>query len=64
MAVVLAFVFMGSDFLPVLGRWKAALTPSSPPSFLLGLLIYPVVIALLAWFPVRHIVGTRGASRR
>jgi len=61
MAVVLAFLFMGSDFLPVLDRWRAALTPSSPPSFVLGLLIYPVVIALLAWFPVRHIVGTRDA---
>ncbi|MFO7587948.1 MAG: oligopeptide transporter, OPT family [Gemmatimonadota bacterium] len=64
MAVLLAFVFMGSDFLPAIDRWKAALTPAGEPSFLLGLLIYPIVIALLAWFPVRNVTGTRGALRR
>ncbi len=62
MAVTLAFLYMGSDFLPALGRWKAALTPSGEPSFLLGLLIYPVVIGLLAWLPLRAI--TRSAHQR
>ena len=62
MAVTLAFLYMGSDFMPALGRWKAALTPSGEPSFLLGLLIYPVVIGLLAWLPLRAI--TRSAHQR
>ena len=60
MAVLLAFMFMGSDFVPALARWKTALTPTGEPSFLLGLLIYPVVIGLLAWLPLREItVPTR-----
>lgn len=62
MAVTLAFLYMGSDFMPALGRWKAALTPSGEPSFLLGLLIYPVIIGLLAWLPLRAI--TRSAHQR
>jgi len=57
MAVLLAFMFMGSDFVPALARWKTALTPTGEPSFLLGLLIYPVVIGLLAWLPLREITG-------
>ena len=61
MAVTLAFLYMGSDFMPALGRWKAALTPSGEPSFLLGLLIYPVIIGLLAWLPLRAI--TRSAHQ-
>ena len=62
MAVTLAFLYVGSDFMPALGRWKAALTPSGEPSFLLGLLIYPVIIGLLAWLPLRAI--TRSAHQR
>ena len=62
MAVLLAFLFMGSDFMPAVGRLKAALTPSGEPSFLLGLLIYPIVIGLLAWLPLREI--TRSAEQR
>jgi putative OPT family oligopeptide transporter len=62
MAVTLAFIFMGSDFMPVLARWKTALTPSGEPSFMLGLLIYPVVIGLLAWLPLREMTGS--ARRR
>jgi hypothetical protein len=58
MAVTLAFIFMGSDFMPVLARWKTALTPSGEPSFMLGLLIYPVVIGLLAWLPLREMTGS------
>ena len=57
MAVLLAFLYMGSDFMPALERWRAALTPAGEPSFLLGLLIYPVVIGLLAWLPLREITG-------
>ena len=62
MAVLLAFLYMGSDFMPAVGRLKEALTPSGEPSFVLGLLIYPVVIGLLAWLPLREI--TRSAAQR
>ncbi|MGW8283956.1 MAG: hypothetical protein ACWGON_11705, partial [Gemmatimonadota bacterium] len=58
MAVLLAFLFMGSDFVPAIRRWMAAATPAGEPSFLAGLLIYPIVIALLAWLPLRHIAGS------
>ena len=57
MAVLLAFLFMGSDFVPAIGRALEALTPSGEPNFLLGLLIYPVVIWLLAWLPLKEVNG-------
>jgi putative OPT family oligopeptide transporter len=58
MAVTLAFLFLGQDFLPVLERWKAAITPSGDGSFVLGLLAYPLMIWLLVWLPLRGL-GTR-----
>ncbi len=58
MAVLLAFLFMGSDFVPAIRRWMAAATPTGEPSFLAGLVIYPIVIALLAWLPLRKIAGS------
>jgi putative OPT family oligopeptide transporter len=57
MAVLLAFVFMGSDFVPAISRAMTALTPAGEPSFLLGLLIYPVVIWLLGWLPLKDVDG-------
>jgi putative OPT family oligopeptide transporter len=55
MAVTLAFLFLGQDFVPLLARWKAAVTPSGDGSFVLGLLAYPVMIGLLAWLPLRSL---------
>ena len=55
MAVTLAFLFLGQDFVPLLARWKAALTPAGDGSFVLGLLAYPVVIGLLAWLPLKNL---------
>jgi putative OPT family oligopeptide transporter len=62
-AVLLAFLFMGSDFVPILQSWKDALTPSGQPSFLLGLIAYPAVLFLLAWLPLRAVARRREASR-
>ncbi len=54
MAVILAFLVLGSGFMPGLARLRAAVTPSFPPSFFLGLVIYPVLIYLLAWLPLKR----------
>jgi putative OPT family oligopeptide transporter len=62
MAVTLAFLFLGQDFIPTLARWKAALSPSGDGSFVLGLLAYPVVFALLAWLPLRDMKSRAGRS--
>jgi putative OPT family oligopeptide transporter len=53
MAVLLAFLVLGGDFMPALLRLQAALTPAFEPSFWLGLVIYPVLFYLLAWLPVK-----------
>ncbi len=55
MAVSLAFLFLGQDFVPVLARWKAALTPSGDGSLVIGLLAYPIMVGLLAWLPLRNL---------
>jgi uncharacterized oligopeptide transporter (OPT) family protein len=64
MAVTLAFLFLGQDFVPLLARWKTALTPAGDGSFVLGLLAYPVVIGLLAWLPLKHLRGESGGEAR
>jgi hypothetical protein len=61
MAVTLAFLFLGQDFVPVLARWKEALTPAGDGSFVLGLLAYVLMVALLAWLPLRDL-GSRSAG--
>jgi putative OPT family oligopeptide transporter len=55
MAVSLAFLFLGQDFVPVLARWKAALTPSGDGSLVIGLFAYPLMVGLLAWLPLRNL---------
>jgi len=54
MAVALAFLFLGQDFIPTLARWKAAVTPTGSGSLVLGLLAYPAIVALLAWLPLKN----------
>jgi putative OPT family oligopeptide transporter len=53
MAVLLAFLVLGGEFMPGLQRLREAVAPGFPPSFWLGLLIYPVLLYLLAWLPVK-----------
>jgi putative OPT family oligopeptide transporter len=53
MAVILAFLVIGQDFFPFLGRMRAAVTPSGEPSFLLSLLVYPALVYLLVFLPLR-----------
>jgi hypothetical protein len=53
MAVILAFLVLGEDFFPLLARLRAAVTPSWEPSFLLSLLVYPALVYLLVFLPLR-----------
>jgi hypothetical protein len=53
MAVILAFVVIGQDFFPFLTRLRAAVTPSGGPSFFLSLLVYPALVYLLVFLPLR-----------
>ncbi len=54
MAVVLAFLVLGAGFMPFMARVREAVTPSIGPFFWLGLIIYPVLVYLLAWLPLKH----------
>jgi putative OPT family oligopeptide transporter len=53
MAVILAFLVLGEDFFPFLVRLRAAVTPSWEPSFLLSLLVYPALVYLLVFLPLK-----------
>jgi putative OPT family oligopeptide transporter len=53
MAVVLAFLVLGEDFFPFLARLRVAVTPSWEPSFFLSLLVYPALVYLLVFLPLR-----------
>jgi putative OPT family oligopeptide transporter len=53
MAVLLALLVIAGDFMPsILGFQN--LTFGASPNFWLGLLAYPLVIALLVWIPVKR----------
>jgi len=53
MAVALAILVLSGDFFPrVLAAWRT-LSPGWGPLFWLSLLIYPVLIYLLAWLPLK-----------
>jgi hypothetical protein len=54
MAVILAFLVIGGNFMPKLKAMHEAVMPSIEPMFWLGLLIYPVLFYLLAWLPVKR----------
>lgn len=64
MAVLLALLVIGNDFIPGLLGFQR-LTGGFQPSFYLGLVIYPVVVYLLAWLTVERSKepGTAAGSR-
>ena len=53
MAVILAFLVLGSDFFPWLLTAKEAVTPEMDPQFWLSLIIYPVLAYLLIFLPIK-----------
>jgi putative OPT family oligopeptide transporter len=58
MAVVLAFLVLGGDFIPALIAAKEAVTPSFGPQFGAGLVIYPAMIYLLVYVPLQKMRGS------
>ena len=53
MAVLLAFIVLGGDFAPGLLEFWRGLSSGVTPSFLLSLVMYPVLIYLLVWMPIK-----------
>ena len=53
MAVALAFVVLGGDFVPAVAAIRERLTGITP-SYGLGLAIYPVLVYLFVWLPLQR----------
>jgi putative OPT family oligopeptide transporter len=53
MAVILAFFVLGSDFYPALKSLRERLVGGITPNFWLSLLIYPALLYLLVWMPMK-----------
>jgi putative OPT family oligopeptide transporter len=53
MAVILAFVVLGGEFVPSLGALREGLTAGIVPSHLPGLVLYPALLYLLVWIPLK-----------
>jgi putative OPT family oligopeptide transporter len=63
MAVVLAFLLMGGDFIPFLVSLKERLTPAGEPSFWLSLIAFPAMVYLLVVFPLRKMRERAGGAQ-
>lgn len=57
MAVALAFMVLGADLYPPLMAMHEKITGAITPRFWLSLLIYPVLIYLLVWVPIKRMRG-------
>jgi putative OPT family oligopeptide transporter len=53
MAVLLAFIVLGGDFAPGMLEFWRGLSSGITPSFPLSLVMYPVLIYLLVWMPIK-----------
>ena len=53
MAVLLAFVVLGGDLFPALVEARESLSAGITPRFGLGLVIYPALVYLLVWLPIK-----------
>jgi hypothetical protein len=53
MAVLLAFLVLGGEFVPGLVAARQAVTPPFAASAWAGLLIYPVILYMLVWLPIQ-----------
>jgi len=54
MAVILAFLVLGADFMPALGTFREAVTGWATPHFWLSLVVYPALVYLLVWVPIQR----------
>lgn len=53
MAVALAFFVLGGDFFPGLTALRESLAASISPRYWLSLLVYPALVYLLVWLPLK-----------
>jgi putative OPT family oligopeptide transporter len=53
MAVLLAFVVLGGDLLPAIAALRTGLTAGLVPRHLPGLVLYPALLYLLVWVPLK-----------
>jgi hypothetical protein len=64
MAVALAFLVLGGDFMPKLLVFHERITGGITPQFWLSLLIYPALLYTLVWIPSRNALsGNPPASK-
>ena len=59
MAVLLAFLVLGADLSPFFKVLQQTIQVKASPSYILGLVIYPALVYLLIWLPVRKIDATK-----
>jgi len=57
MAVALAFMVLGADFFPAMMSFYENLTGAITPNFWLSLIIYPVLVYMLVWLPIKRMRG-------
>lgn len=62
MAVMLAFLVLGADFLPSLAAAREAVAARVEPSVGLGLLVYPALAYLLVWLPLKKMRAAAGSG--
>ena len=55
MAVLLAFLVLGADLSPFFRVLQQTIQVNATPSYILGLVIYPALVYLLIWIPIRKI---------
>ena len=62
MAVVLAFLVLGADRIPALASLHNSMTSAASPSYWPSILIYPILLYMLVWLPLRKMSGGRSSQ--
>lgn len=64
MAVALAFLVLGADFIEPLKAMHEKIAGGVTPRYWLSLLIYPILIYLLVWVPINRMRGNGAPSKK
>ena len=62
MAVVLAFLVLGADRIPALASLHNSMTSAASPSYWPSVLIYPILLYMLVWLPLRKMSEGRSSQ--